>query len=61
MAYRTTAGASQNTMLAFDTVEDARTAAVSEHMQGVLDGLRSVGRIVTAAGSEYEHLGRPFC
>jgi uncharacterized protein (DUF1330 family) len=45
MAYRTTGGASPNTttMLEFHTVEDARKAVASEQMQGVLDGLRSVG------------------
>jgi hypothetical protein len=45
MAYRTTDGASPNTitMLEFHTVEDARKAQASEPMQRVLDGLRSVG------------------
>jgi uncharacterized protein (DUF1330 family) len=45
MAYRTTDGASPNTitMLEFHTVEDARKAQGSEQMQRVLDGLRSVG------------------
>jgi quinol monooxygenase YgiN len=45
MAYRTTDGASPDTitMLEFHTVEDARKAQGSEQMQRVLDGLRSVG------------------
>jgi quinol monooxygenase YgiN len=45
MAYRTTDGASPNTitMLEFHTVEDARKAQGSEQMQRVLDGLRAVG------------------
>jgi uncharacterized protein (DUF1330 family) len=45
MAYRTTDGASPNTitMLEFRTVEDARKAQESEQMQRILDGLRSVG------------------
>jgi uncharacterized protein (DUF1330 family) len=45
MAYRTTDGASLNTitMLEFRTVEDARKARESEQMQRILDGLRSVG------------------
>jgi uncharacterized protein (DUF1330 family) len=45
MAYRTTDGASPNTitMLEFRTVEDARKARESEQMQRILDGLRSVG------------------
>jgi hypothetical protein len=49
MAYRTTDGASPDTitMLEFRTVEDARKAQESEQMQRILDGLRSVG--VTAS------------
>jgi uncharacterized protein (DUF1330 family) len=45
MAYRTTDGASPDTitMLEFRTVEDARKARESEQMQRILDGLRSVG------------------
>ena len=45
MAYRTTDGASPDTitMLEFRTVEDARKAQESEQMQRILDGLRSVG------------------
>ena len=45
MAYRTTDGASPDTitMLEFRTVEDARKAQESEPMQRILDGLRSVG------------------
>jgi uncharacterized protein (DUF1330 family) len=45
MAYRTTDGASPDTitMLEFHTVEDARKAQASEQMQRILDGLRSVG------------------
>jgi len=45
MAYRTTDGASPDTitMLEFNTVEDARKAQESEQMQRILDGLRSVG------------------
>jgi hypothetical protein len=45
MAYRTSDGASPDTMtmLEFQAVEDARKAAASEQMQRVLDGLRSVG------------------
>jgi len=45
MAYRTTDGASPDTitMLEFHTVEDARKAVASEQMQSILDGLRSVG------------------
>jgi uncharacterized protein (DUF1330 family) len=45
MAYRTSDGASPDTitMLEFHTVEDARKAVASEHMQSILDGLRSVG------------------
>ncbi len=45
IAYRTTDGASPNTitMLEFRTVEDARKARESEQMQRILDGLRSVG------------------
>jgi hypothetical protein len=45
MAYRTTDGASPDTitMLEFHTVEDARKAQGSEQMQRILDGLRSVG------------------
>ena len=45
MAYRTTDGASPDTitMLEFHTVEDARKAQESEQMQRILDGLRSVG------------------
>jgi len=45
MAYRTTDGASPDTitMLEFRTVEDARQAAASEPMTRVLDELRSVG------------------
>ena len=43
MAYRTTDGASPDTitMLEFRTVEDARKAQESEQMQRILDGLRS--------------------
>ena len=46
MAYRTTDGASPNTitMLEFRTVEDARKAQESEQMQRILDGLRSARR-----------------
>jgi uncharacterized protein (DUF1330 family) len=45
MAYRTTDGASPDTitMLEFRTVDDARKAQESEQMQRILDGLRSVG------------------
>lgn len=45
MAYRTTDGASPNTitMLEFRTVEDARKAQESEQMQRILDELRSLG------------------
>jgi quinol monooxygenase YgiN len=45
MAYRTTDGASPDTitMLEFCTVEDARKAQASEQMQRIHDGLRSVG------------------
>ena len=45
MAYRTTDGASPDTitMLEFRTVEDARKAQESEQMQRILDELRSVG------------------
>ncbi len=45
MAYRTTDGASPDTitMLEFHTVEDAREAVASEQMERILDGLRSVG------------------
>jgi len=45
MAYRTTDGASPDTitMLEFQTVEDARKAVASEQMERILDGLRSVG------------------
>jgi hypothetical protein len=45
MAYRTTDGASPDTitMLEFRTVEDARKAQESEQLQKVLDGLQSVG------------------
>jgi len=45
VAYRTSDGASPNTitMLEFHTVEDARKAQASEQSQKVLDGLRSVG------------------
>jgi uncharacterized protein (DUF1330 family) len=45
MAYRTSDGASPNTitMLEFRSVEDARKAQASEQLQGVLDSLRSVG------------------
>jgi hypothetical protein len=45
MAYRTTDGASPDTitMLEFRTVEDARKARESGQMQRILDGLRSVG------------------
>jgi len=45
MAYRTTDGASPDTitMLEFRTVEDARKAQESEQMQRILDGLQSVG------------------
>jgi hypothetical protein len=45
MAYRTTDGASPDTitMLEFHTVEDARKAQESEQLQKVLDGLQSVG------------------
>ena len=45
MAYRTTDGASPNTitMLEFRTVEDARKAQKSEQMQRILDELRSLG------------------
>jgi hypothetical protein len=45
MAYRTTDGASPNTitMLEFRTVEDARKAQASEPMQRILEGLQSVG------------------
>ena len=45
MAYRTTDGASLDTitMLEFNTVEDARKAQESAQMQRILDGLRSVG------------------
>ena len=45
MAYRTTDGASPDTitMLEFRTVEDARKAQESEQMQRILDGLRSLG------------------
>jgi Domain of unknown function (DUF1330) len=45
MAYRTTDGASPDTitMLEFHTVEDTRRAQGSEQMQRILDGLRSVG------------------
>jgi hypothetical protein len=45
MAYRTTDGASPDTitMLEFRTVDDARKAQESEQMQKVLDGLQSVG------------------
>ena len=45
MAYRTTDGASPDTitMLEFRTLDDARKAQESEQMQRILDGLRSVG------------------
>ena len=45
MAYRTTDGASPDTitMLEFRTVEDTRRAQASEPLQKVLDGLRLVG------------------
>lgn len=45
MAYRTTDGASPDTitMLEFRTVEDARKAQESEPMQRIHEGLRSVG------------------
>jgi hypothetical protein len=45
MAYRTTDGASPDTitMLEFRTVDDARRAQASEQLQKVLDGLQSVG------------------
>jgi hypothetical protein len=45
MAYRTTDGASPDTitMLEFRTVEDTRRAQASEQLQKVLDGLQSVG------------------
>jgi quinol monooxygenase YgiN len=45
MAYRTTDGASPDTitMLEFRTVEDARKAQESEQMQRIHEGLRSVG------------------
>jgi uncharacterized protein (DUF1330 family) len=45
MAYRTTDGASPDTiaMLEFQTVEDARKAQESEQMQRILEDLRSVG------------------
>jgi uncharacterized protein (DUF1330 family) len=45
MAYRTTDGASPNTitMLEFRNVEDARKAQESEQMQRILDELRSLG------------------
>ena len=45
MAYRTTDGASPDTitMLEFRTVEDARKAQESEQMQRILDELRSLG------------------
>jgi hypothetical protein len=45
MAYRTTDGASPDTitMLEFRTVEDTRKAQASEQLQKVLDGLQSVG------------------
>jgi hypothetical protein len=45
MAYRTTDGASPDTitMLEFRTLEDARKAQESEQMQRIHDGLRSVG------------------
>jgi quinol monooxygenase YgiN len=45
MAYRTTDGASPDTitMLEFRTVEDARKAQASESMQRILEGLQSVG------------------
>jgi hypothetical protein len=47
MAYRTTDGASPDTitMLEFQTIEDAHKAAASEPMESVLDGLRSVGAV----------------
>ena len=45
MAYRTTDGASPDTitMLKFRSVEDTRRAQASEQLQKVLDGLQSVG------------------
>jgi uncharacterized protein (DUF1330 family) len=45
VAYRTSDGASPNTitMLEFHTVEDARKAQDSEQMQRILEGLRLVG------------------
>lgn len=45
MAYRTTDGASPDTitMLEFHTLEDARKAQESEQMQRILEGLQSVG------------------
>jgi hypothetical protein len=45
MAYRTTDGASPDTitMLEFRTVKDTRRAQASEQLQKVLDGLQSVG------------------
>jgi hypothetical protein len=45
VAYRTSDGASPNTitMLEFRTVEDTRRAQGSEQLRKVLDGLQSVG------------------
>ena len=45
MAYRTTDGASPNTiaMLEFHTLEEARRAAASDHLKAILQEIRSTG------------------
>ena len=47
VAYRTTDGASPNTitMLEFQTADEARNATASEQLQAVLQGLREVGAV----------------
>ena len=47
VAYRTTDGASPNTitMLEFQTVDEARNATASEQVHAVIQGLREVGAV----------------
>ena len=49
MAYRTTDGASPNTitLLNFRTLDEARAAAASDQMKAVLQNLRAVGAYPT--------------